>query len=410
MTDNSTSQEPFISRVRIRNYKSIGECDVNLSGLTLLVGRNGAGKSNFIDSLSFVADGLQTSLDHAIKQRGGIDAVRRRSTGHPRNFAIELSLNLPDLRTARYGFEVAARQKGGFVVKQEHLRILKPNGDKEASYAVTEGNVEDGASSLSMPPAVADRLYLVNAAGLPVYRPIYDALTAMGFYNLNPAVMKQVQSPDAGELLHRDGSNLPSVIGRLHADEPRAIEQIREYLAKIVPGVTDVQRHSLGPQETLEFRQEVAGSEAPWRFYAASMSDGTMRALGTLVAVTQLAGRTDPVRLVGIEEPETALHPAAAGALMDALREAAAETQILLTTHSADLLDVVDTTTEGLLGVQANRGKTEIGQLDSASRDAIRQHLYSAGELLRMDQLSIDEDDLHRQRQLEFFSEFEEVG
>ncbi|HUY34804.1 MAG TPA: AAA family ATPase [Pirellulales bacterium] len=74
---------PFLSRVRIDNYKSIGKCDVALGSLTVLVGRNGSGKSNFLDALRFVVDGLQTSLDHAIKSRGGVDAVRRRSTGHP---------------------------------------------------------------------------------------------------------------------------------------------------------------------------------------------------------------------------------------------------------------------------------------------------------------------------------------
>ena len=63
---------PFVRRLRLRNYKSISVCDVELGQLTLLVGRNGSGKSNFLDGLRFVADGLNLSLDHAIKSRGGI--------------------------------------------------------------------------------------------------------------------------------------------------------------------------------------------------------------------------------------------------------------------------------------------------------------------------------------------------
>jgi predicted ATPase len=59
----------FFARVRIRNYKSIGRCDVPLRPLSVLVGRNGSGKSNFLDALRFVAEALQTSLDHAIKSR-----------------------------------------------------------------------------------------------------------------------------------------------------------------------------------------------------------------------------------------------------------------------------------------------------------------------------------------------------
>src|SRR3990172_10455436 len=98
------SGEPFLRRVRIRNYKSIAGCDVQLGRLTVLVGRNGSGKSNFLDALRFIADGLQTSLDHAIKSRGGVDAVRRKSTGHPHNFSVEVELKLPDWQVGTYAF------------------------------------------------------------------------------------------------------------------------------------------------------------------------------------------------------------------------------------------------------------------------------------------------------------------
>lgn len=399
-TPDRTSSDPFVRRVRIRNYKSLGKCDVQLHPLTILAGRNGAGKSNFLDSLRFVAESLQTSLDHAMKNRAGIESVRRRSTGHPRNFAIELDISLPDWNEAKYGFEIGARPRGGFLVKRERLRILKPSGGLLAEYSVTEGSVT--ASEPNVPPASADRLYLVNAAGLPVFRPVYDQLTSMGFYNLNPDAMKELQSPDAGELLHRDGSNIASVIARLSSDQPSTKERIKAYLSTIVPGITDIDRVSLGPSETLEFRQDIVGSEHPWKFYAVSMSDGTLRALGTLVAVAQLADRTRSASLIGIEEPETALHPAAAGALMDSLQEAASHTQIILTTHSPDLLDQIDPASTELLVAQATRGTTEIARVDPASLESIRNHLYTAGELLRMDQLQPDPEDLRRQEQLVF--------
>lgn len=393
---------PFLSRVRIRNYKSIESCTVSLSRLTVLVGRNGSGKSNFLDALRFVADGLQTSLDHAIKARSGIDAVRRRSTGHPRNFEIEFQIGIGKWQVATYGFEVAARKEGGFVVRHERLSIRESNGDLAAEYRV-EGGQLTKATVANMPPAAPDRLYLVTASGLPQFRGVYDALLSMGFYNLNPDAMKELQSPDAGELLHRDGSNIASVIARLGADQPAIKERIKEYLRTIVPDIADVDRVALGPKETLEFRQLVVGSEHPWKFYAASMSDGTLRALGTLVAVTQLAERRHPVSLVGIEEPETALHPAAAGALMDALEEAATHTQVLITTHSCDLLDKIPAESGGLLVVVSRQGNTRIAPVDAASQQAIKDHLYLPGELLRMDQLEPDESDLERQSQLRLF-------
>jgi predicted ATPase len=397
---------PFLRRVKIRNYKSIGKADVELGHLTILVGRNGSGKSNFLDALRFVADSLQTSVDHAIKSRGGIEAVRRRSTGHPRNFAIVLEALLPGWQTAVYGFEITARQRGGFSIRHESLLIKSPLGANVGSYEVESGKVVN-ASVDNMPPGFPDRLYLVTASGLPQFRAIYDALASMGFYNLNPDAMKELQSADAGELLHRDGSNVGSVIGRLSVDQPKIVTRIESYLGTIVPGVTEVERISLGPRETLQFKQRVVGSPHPWKFFAASMSDGTLRALGTLVAVTQLAERNIPVSLVGIEEPETALHPAAAGALMDALREAASHTQVLVTSHSPDLLDQVSLETDRLLAVLSQEGTTMVAPIDKASREAIRDHLYTPGELLRLDQLEPDREDLERQEQMKLFPDEE---
>lgn len=63
-------QAPFIDRLILRNYRSIGYCDVRLSPLTYLVGHNGAGKSNFMDALHFVRDALFNSLDSALNERG----------------------------------------------------------------------------------------------------------------------------------------------------------------------------------------------------------------------------------------------------------------------------------------------------------------------------------------------------
>ena len=72
-----------VRQVQIRNYKSIGQATVDLGNLTILVGANGAGKSNFLDALAFVSDCLSDSIELAFKNRGGLAAVRRRSGGHP---------------------------------------------------------------------------------------------------------------------------------------------------------------------------------------------------------------------------------------------------------------------------------------------------------------------------------------
>ena len=127
------------------------------------------------------------------------------------------------------------------------------------------------------------------------------------------------------------------------------------------------------------------------------MSDGTFRSLGVLVAAFQVTNshqRTIP--LVSIEEPELAIHPGAASALLDALREARARTQIVLTTHSPDILDDPKIEPDSILSVNSRTGETQIAPVDNATRRSIKERLYTAGELLRLGQIEPDEEALKR--------------
>ena len=90
--------------------------------------------------------------------------------------------------------------------------MLDSRQGSENFYSVERGDLKDSSEKV-MPPVVSDRLYLVAAAGLPAFRPVYDALSRMGFYNLNPDEIRELQPPDAGDLLRRDGGNLASVFG-----------------------------------------------------------------------------------------------------------------------------------------------------------------------------------------------------
>jgi predicted ATPase len=393
---------PFLKRVRIRNYKSIAQCDVELGALTVLVGRNGSGKSNFLDALSFVADALRLSLDHAVRSRGGLGEIMRRGTAHHEPLSIDLRLDLGDGSESRYGFEIRHAQKGGIQVTWEHLTTAQRNRAAQFSRRNLDGRFDwvdptPRVEAHAIPVVFADRLYLVAAAGHTEFRGAFDALSSMVFYNPNPEAMKVFQSPDAGEFLRRDGGNIASVVGRIGSEQPEVMERLKGYLATIVPEIRDVNHVRLGPVESLEFHLAAPGSEPPRTFYPISMSDGTLRVLGVLVAVAQLADGSNPVRLVGIEEPETALHPAASAALMDALKEAAVQTQVVVTTHSPDLLDQIDPETDRLLVVEIRDGDTVIGPISRSGREAVKEQLCSPGELLRMDLLRPDGNDLRRQ-------------
>lgn len=382
-------RRPFIQSVKLTNYKSIGRCEVSLRDVTVLVGPNGSGKSNFLDALRFVTDALRTTLEHAIRDRGGINEVRRRSHGHPHNFNIALEINLRDGSHATYSFRIGSARDVGFQVVRETCTI-RTLDSRTYSYDVERGVVR--ASSVSGPQEISsDRLYLTIISALPPFRALYEALSHMGFYNLNPDAIRDLQDPDLGEVLHRDGGNIASVIRRLHDNNRAVLDRIIEYLQAVVPGVRSVDVLNLQHKEMICFKQEVRGAQYPWTFAATNMSDGTLRALGVLVAAFQTQATTKfAVPLVGIEEPEIAIHPGAAVKLMDALLEAAGHTQIVITTHSPELLDHQDLQDDMLLAVEAEQGETIIAPVDRHTRRAIREHLFTAGELLRLGQLQPD--------------------
>lgn len=381
------SDPVFLTRVMLRNYKSIGNCDVRLHPLTYLVGANGSGKSNFLDALHLVRDALAGSLDNALSERGGLSEVRRRSSGHPTNFGIRLEFKLKTGQSGYYAFNIGALAGRGYEVQNEECAI--GGVGRGPFFQIERGSVK--ASSESTFPAVtADRLALVAVSGLAVFRPVFDALTAMGFYNLNPKLMRELQKPQEGRLLKAVGENIASVIGHLERVAPDRMAVIQEYLQTVVPMVHGVERKPIGPMETLEFHQEMAGAKHPWRFPAQNMSDGTLRALGVLTALFQ-GNRDYAPSLVGIEEPETALHPAASAALREALARASQYTQVIVTSHSPDLLDDRGLSADALLAVVSEGGETRMAPLDEASRMAMRDRLFSAGELLRLNQLAPDQ-------------------
>ncbi|MFO0983423.1 MAG: AAA family ATPase [Planctomycetota bacterium] len=376
----------FIRRVQLRNYKSIEACDVRLRPLMFLVGLNGAGKSNFLDALRFVSDALRNSLDHALRDRGGIIEVRRRSGGGPTQFGIRVDFVLATGESGHYAFLIGPRSRASFQVLSEECVVRGPEALKpETFFRVKAGLVS--ASAPVMPAASDDRLYLVSASGMPEFRGVFDALQHMGFYSLSPERMRDLQPPDAGDLLARDGSNIASMLDQVSKGSPEVKRRIERYLERLAPGVHGVQVRVIGPRETIEFHQQLRGAKEPWRFLAANMSDGTLRGLGILVALFQPAVTRLPVPLVGVEEPEMALHPAAAHVLRESLAEASRATQVLVTSHSPDLLDDATLDVQSMLAVVVDEHGTTLGPIEATGRGKLRDRMCTAGDLLRRGEL-----------------------
>jgi len=372
-----------ITSVFVRNYKSLAEAAVELPRFCVLVGANGVGKSNFIDALAFVKDSLSESMDLAFKRRGGQAAVRRRSGGHPTHLGIRLLVNLPEHGQADYAFEVAAKARGQFEISRERC-VVRPFFDHPAEFEVQSGRFTKEIPGIS-PRITSDRLALFAASSVEPYRHLFDFLTSIETYSIVPDLMREPQPADAGDRLRRDGSNAAAVLKRIKDEDHESYGRLCELLEKTVDGLVGVDYRAIAGQDTLEFRQDV-GQKHPWRFPASNVSDGTLRMLGLLLAVYQ-TGRPS---VIAIEEPEATVHPGAAEVITQVLVDAASDRQVILTTHSPDLLDFKYIPDSSLRVVSKVHNSTLIGPMDAAGRTAIKDDLYTPGELLRAREIDVD--------------------
>jgi predicted ATPase len=240
---------------------------------------------------------------------------------------------------------------------------------------------------LDMDPIEDARLFLLHLASDARIRPIYELLSNMAFYNPQPDQLRAPVEHDVAPRLSADGRNTASILGRVQDAETDDLHGVLPYLKRILPGLEAIKVEPFQGYDHLSFvlRQ---GDDRAAGLVASQMSDGTLRALAVLVALFQgrLGGRYAP-SLVGVEEPENTIHPAAARILLAAMQNASYRTQVLATTHSADMLHMGNADMRSVLVVAAEDGITKIGPIDAVSQGIVRDNIYTLGELLQMDQL-----------------------
>ena len=369
-------EKPFINRVVINNYKSIAHCDVELRTLQFVVGRTGAGKSTFLDALAFVRDVLEfNNVEKAINARSW-NIFHLREGEEELNLDMEIEFNLPNDAKGAFAFHIR-REVSNHIVMKESCWI-KQDGKIE-KYETQNGKLLSDDPQ-RFPPVASDRFYLQNMSAYDAFRPLYDALQKIEIYNFVPQSIPSVDI-DSTSLLVSDGNNIAQVVFELPDDTK---DRIKEYLQLVVPDICDFYSHEIGIEgKFLGFQYEVG------EFSHKSMSDGTMRALCVLTALLQERknGENNHPMLIGIEEPETGLHASAVGVLLGAMMEAADMRQVIVATHSAEMLDDKDITTEQILPVEMKASETVIAPLENITKDMLREHLTTVGELLRQDHL-----------------------
>ncbi|MDX2039302.1 MAG: AAA family ATPase [Isosphaeraceae bacterium] len=384
-----------LSCLKLRCFRSIRLAKVELDNPTFLVGANGSGKSNFVDAFSILSDVMAIPLQAVFDQRGGIGAVRTRQPGRgfPPNLIITAELEGPSdaIRAARFAFEVKALPDAGFEVVREQCVVRFKDGtsshyDRDSNPERRGGKRPFHSSEQGLDPSIAlNSLVLPAIAGHPRFEPVSDFLRKIRHYSIEPSKLREMQDPDGGSVLRADGRNAASVLREIERHSQADWEQACAFLAAAVPHTSSVEAKPFGNKIALEFTQEWDNSRKV-KFGGFSMSDGTLRILGLLTAVFQ---RERPSVLV-VEEPESSIHPAALDTLLEILETASRRMQVVVTTHSPDLLDHRLVTAENLRIVSWNEGRTDIGKVSPDAIASIRDGLMGAGELLRAERLDAD--------------------
>jgi len=365
-----------IDRLSVKNYRSLGDVEVDLSDLTVLLGVNGSGKSNFLDALRFVSEALKRGLDAALidHDRGGIGRVRRYSSkGRPHDITVTLTLNLNG-QQGLYEFVLGSERKNEYSIKREKCEL----GDTH--YLVQNGKLVNSTLPIGVGVVSQSRTLLLPLVGnLPQLIGLYNFLTGMGFYSIFPNNLRTPQQPGNPYPLDEHGENLITVLRELtrNKTEDQNTAALYSSLAAVVPGIdkeTPISVTQLGSYLVARLKHE----QDSGIFDLALESDGTLRVLGILTALYQ----TPALSLIGIEEPEMMLHPQAMGVLCDAIKEASLRSQIILTTHSPDLISLFKA--DELRIVERVEGVTTIGPITDANRATINDQLFSGGDLLRI--------------------------
>ena len=373
--------KPAVRRLLLKGFRSIPAACIEFDNPTIFVGRNGAGKSNVVSAFSFLGDAMRVPLQTAVDRIGGVAAVRNRSSGGGRSPNLAMRIELGGRPRAVYAFEITARGTEGFSVVREQCVFVR---NKERSWFDRSGKRFDSNVSGLNPPIDAASLMLPLIGGAAAFNWLWRALSRMHVYAVEPRKLGEMQEPDSGLRLMPDGANAASVLERIKSKAPKDFNHISEYLETIVPHGKEVSVRRFGRNLALELTQEWGkNGSKKLSFGGSNISDGTLRTIGLLAAVYQ---RPVPL-LIAVEEPEMNIHPGALGVMFDLLLEASERMQVIVTTHSPDLLDEKEIRDRHLRMVEWSEGATHVTSVSAANRRALEERLTEAGGLLRTNAL-----------------------
>ena len=409
----------MLTRVHIKGYKSLSDVEVRLEPLTLLLGPNASGKSNFLDSLqllSKLATGRTLKAAFDPPHRGlplesfslGDTGIKGLVAQERLVFAIEADLRVSDAvvqavdrqiremrrpsgegrpaeagttsvreRELRYRIEIEMSPRSGILrVSDEYLAALNSKGDptgRRRPFIERQGETIHLRPEGQAPPIRFDRHLDRTILSMPHYPPHSAHLTAARhelerwrFFYFDPRERMRAANPvkEVGHL-GQMGEELAAVLNTLKAGQPRQFNAMAKALRTLLPEIDgiEVEVSDLGE---VELRLKEGGLAIPARV----MSEGTLRMLGLLA----LRGADESPSLVGFEEPENGVHPRRIALIAELLRTRSlfGPAQYIVTTHSPILADLLPD--ESLFAVRRIDRATRIDPFSAwGSRDRRRR-------------------------------------
>lgn len=334
----SRSKVPRIEALSVKNYRVLQDLRLkDLSPLTVFVGPNGSGKSTVFDVFAFLSECFSVGLRTAWDKRGRFRELRSRDAQGP----VEIELKYrerPDLPLITYHLAIDESDRGPYVAEEWLHWRRKSHGHpfrfldfKRGEGQVISGEMPDEEDHRVEEKLSAPDMLAVSTLGQLARHPRVSALRSFitGWY-LSYLSADQTRSvPEAGaqERLSATGDNLPNVIQYLQERHPGRLQEVLRTLARRVPRLERVDSSFLADGRLL-LQVKDAPFDRP--ILAKYASDGTLKMLAYLTVLYD----PDPPPLIGIEEPENQLHPRLLPALAEECRLAAAQSQLMATTHS----------------------------------------------------------------------------
>lgn len=367
MSIATTPMSETISRLTIEGFKSIRKLDdFELRPLNVLIGSNGAGKSNFVGFFRLLRELIEQRLQVALSAtEGGADGSLYMGPKLTERLLVKLYFG-------RNGYEFALLPTvDNRLIFAEETTVLQ--GD----YTTDRISLGSGHAEAKL-KAFKDKPGLWGARhGVPYY--VFDAISSWVVYHfhgtsLTAGVRRQGPIND-NEVLRANADNLAAFLFRIRQTNPEAYGRIRDLIRLAVPFFNDFKLRSIPTIPDL-IQLEWTQRDSDYPFRANQLSDGTLRFICLATALLQ----PSPPATILFDEPELGLHPYALTLIGSLFQQASRRhgSQVIISTQSAPLLN--EFVPEDVIVVERMRGESTFRRLDSVQLSEWLQE-YTLGEL-----------------------------